>query len=144
MQSTSSLEAVSTILLSKKGDKEDLENYRPIKPLPVLYKVFMRCLLTRTRRTLDEVQPVEQADFRRKFSTVDHIITCCRLIEAAREYQELLVLTFVDYKKAFDSVEPAKVWKAPEEQGGEMRHTKSRSFATATGPPLESSWTGSG
>ncbi|KIH61485.1 hypothetical protein ANCDUO_08245 [Ancylostoma duodenale] len=44
----------STILLFKKGDKEDLENYRPITLLPVLYKVFTRCILTRIRRTLDE------------------------------------------------------------------------------------------
>ncbi|KAK6056476.1 hypothetical protein COOONC_06019 [Cooperia oncophora] len=28
-----------------------------------------------------------------------------------------LVLTFVDYKKAFDSVEPMKVWESLEEQG---------------------------
>ncbi|EPB70920.1 hypothetical protein ANCCEY_09977 [Ancylostoma ceylanicum] len=69
-------------------------------------------------------EPVEQAGFRRKFSTLDHIITCCRLIEVAREYQEPLVLTFIDHKKAFDSVEPAKVWKALEEQGVETRYTK--------------------
>ncbi|RCN43593.1 hypothetical protein ANCCAN_10436 [Ancylostoma caninum] len=77
----------STILDFKKGDKENLENYRPITLLPVLYKVFTCCLLTRIQRTLDEARPVEQAGFRRKFSTLDHI-TCCRLIEAAREYQE--------------------------------------------------------
>ncbi|KIH60190.1 hypothetical protein ANCDUO_09565 [Ancylostoma duodenale] len=115
----------STILLFKKRDKEDLENYRPVTLVVVLYKVFTHCLLTRIRRTLDEAQPVEQAGFRRKFSTLDHIITCCRLIETAPEYQEPLVLTFVDYKKAFDSMEPAKVWKALEEQGVEQRYTKS-------------------
>ncbi|EYC05138.1 hypothetical protein Y032_0084g1798 [Ancylostoma ceylanicum] len=80
--------------------------------------------MTRIRRTLDEAQPVEQAGFRRKFSTLDHIITCCRLIEVAREYQEPLVLTFIDYRKAIDSVKPAKVWKALEEQGIEARYTK--------------------
>ncbi|EPB79203.1 hypothetical protein ANCCEY_01730 [Ancylostoma ceylanicum] len=97
----------STILLFKKGDKEDLENYRPITLLSVLYKIFTRCIMTRIRRTLDEAQLVEQAGFRRKFSTLDHIITCCRLIEVAREYQEPLVLTFIDHEKTFDSVEPA-------------------------------------
>ncbi|EYC04150.1 hypothetical protein Y032_0089g2247 [Ancylostoma ceylanicum] len=75
----------STILLSKKGDKEDLENYRPITLLPVLYEVFTGCMMTRIRRTLDEAQPVQQAGFRRKFSTLDHLITCCQLVEVDRE-----------------------------------------------------------
>ncbi|EPB74877.1 hypothetical protein ANCCEY_06027 [Ancylostoma ceylanicum] len=70
--------------------------------------------MTRNRRTLDEVQP---AGFRRKFSTLVQEIICCRLIEVPREYQEPLVPTFIDYKKVFDSVEPAKVWKALKESG---------------------------
>ncbi|RCN47008.1 hypothetical protein ANCCAN_06939 [Ancylostoma caninum] len=44
----------STILLFKKGDKENLENYRLTTLLPVLYKILTRCLLTRIRRTLDK------------------------------------------------------------------------------------------
>ncbi|KIH45764.1 hypothetical protein ANCDUO_24190 [Ancylostoma duodenale] len=114
----------STTLLFKKGDKEDLENYRPITLLPVLCKVFTHCILTRIRRTLDEAELIEQARFRCKFSTLDHIITCCRLIEAAGGYQEPQVPTLIVYKKAFDSVEPAKVWKALEEQGIEMWYMK--------------------
>ncbi|EYC34233.1 hypothetical protein Y032_0001g316 [Ancylostoma ceylanicum] len=116
--------ALGRLLHVQDGDKEDLENCRPITRLPVLYKVFTRCILTCIRRTLDEAQPVERAGFRRKFSILDHIITCCRLIEVAREYQEALVLAFIDYKKAFDSVEPAKVRKALEEQSVEMRYSK--------------------
>nr|CDJ85575.1 RNA-directed DNA polymerase (reverse transcriptase) domain containing protein [Haemonchus contortus] len=87
----------STVLLFKKGDKEDLADYRPITLLPVLYKVFTRCVLARIRRTPEEAQPVKQADFHRLS----------------------LVMTFIDYKKAFDSVEPVKVWEALEEQGVE-------------------------
>ncbi|KAL6727183.1 hypothetical protein Aduo_009080 [Ancylostoma duodenale] len=87
----------NTVLLHKKGDKEDLDNYRPISLLPVLYKVFTRCLLARIRRTLEEAQPTEQAGFRRSFSTIDHIATCTRMIEACRENQVPLVMTFTDY-----------------------------------------------
>uniref|UniRef100_A0A7I4Z1H7 Reverse transcriptase domain-containing protein n=1 Tax=Haemonchus contortus TaxID=6289 RepID=A0A7I4Z1H7_HAECO len=86
----------STVLLFKKGDKEDLANYRPITLLPVLYKVFTRCILARIRRTLEEAQPVEQAGFRRNFSTLDHIATCRRLIETSREHRLPLVMTFTD------------------------------------------------
>uniref|UniRef100_A0A7I5EE48 Reverse transcriptase domain-containing protein n=1 Tax=Haemonchus contortus TaxID=6289 RepID=A0A7I5EE48_HAECO len=113
-----------TILLFKKGDKEDSDNYRPITLLPVLYKVFTRCLLARIRRQLDEAQPVEQAAFRRKFSTLDYIITCCRIIEAVREYHEPLILTFIDYRKAFDSIERGKIWSALNEQGIDPRYTE--------------------
>ncbi|EPB67666.1 hypothetical protein ANCCEY_13241 [Ancylostoma ceylanicum] len=74
--------------------------------------------------TLDEAEPVEQAGLRCKFSTLDHVITCCRSIEVGGEYQEPLVLTSIDYKNAFDSVEPAKVRKALEEQGVEAQYTK--------------------
>uniref|UniRef100_A0A7I4Z643 Reverse transcriptase domain-containing protein n=1 Tax=Haemonchus contortus TaxID=6289 RepID=A0A7I4Z643_HAECO len=75
------------------------------------------CILARIRRTLEEAQPVEQAGFRQSFSTLDHIATCRRLIEASHEHRLPLVTTFIDYKKAFDPVEPVKVWEALEEQG---------------------------
>ena len=109
-----------TILLHKKGSKEELANYRPITLLPVLYKVFTRCVLARIRRTLEEAQPVEQAGFRRGFSTMDHISTLVRVMEAFREHHLPLVLTFIDYQKAFDSVEADSVWMSLEEQGVEI------------------------
>ncbi|VDL80947.1 unnamed protein product [Nippostrongylus brasiliensis] len=59
-----------TILLFKKGDKEDLANHGPITLLPVLYEVFTRCPLTRMKRTSDDEQPIQQAGSRRKFGTL--------------------------------------------------------------------------
>ncbi|CAI5453778.1 unnamed protein product [Caenorhabditis angaria] len=113
-----------TILIFKKGDRENLENYRPITILPVLYKLFTKCILQRIRRPLEESQPVEQAGFRRSFSTMDHISTIQRILEASREHQIPLVLIFVDYHKAFDSVEPAAVWNSLKDQGVDQHYIK--------------------
>ncbi|KAK6745517.1 hypothetical protein RB195_011939 [Necator americanus] len=65
-----------------------------------------------TERTLDEAQPQEQAGFRQGFSCLDHIQTVSRVIEVCREYRLPLVLTFVDYEKAFDSVETNAILSA--------------------------------
>ncbi|KAK6749246.1 hypothetical protein RB195_001695 [Necator americanus] len=91
-----------TVLIHKKGDREDLRNYRPICLLSVLYKVFTNIIFTRISRTLDEAQPQEQAGFRQGFSCLDHIQTVSRIIEVFGEYP--FVLTLVNYEKPFDSV----------------------------------------
>ncbi|KAK6751348.1 hypothetical protein RB195_002997 [Necator americanus] len=62
-------------------------------------------LHTHQQETLGEAQPCEQAGFRQKFSCLDHVQTVSRVIEVCREYCLLFVLAFVDYEKAFDSVE---------------------------------------
>uniref|UniRef100_A0A7I4YYM3 Reverse transcriptase domain-containing protein n=1 Tax=Haemonchus contortus TaxID=6289 RepID=A0A7I4YYM3_HAECO len=106
-----------TVLLYKKGDPDDIGNYRPICLLSVIYKLFTRVILNRIGRTLDEGQPCEQAGFRRGFSTIDHIHTLTRLIEVSREYKMPLCLTFIDLKKAFDTVETEAVIEALGNQG---------------------------
>ncbi|KAK6753595.1 hypothetical protein RB195_012903 [Necator americanus] len=80
-----------TVLIHKKGDREDLRNCRPICLLSVLYKVFTKIILTRISRTLSEAQPQEQAGFRQGFSCLDHIQTVSRVIEVCREYRLPLV-----------------------------------------------------
>ncbi|KAK6735829.1 hypothetical protein RB195_018837 [Necator americanus] len=113
--------ASRTVLIHKKGDREDLRNYRPICLLSVLYKVFTKIILMRISRTLDEVQPQEQAGFRQGFGCMDHIQTVSRVIEVCREYRLLLVLTFVVYEKAFNSVETNAVLSALVDQGVYVR-----------------------
>lgn len=110
------------IILHKKGNKKDFKNYRLISLLSNIYKLFTKIITSRLERVLDDNQPREQAGFRKNFSTVDHIHTLCQLKEKCQEYNIPLCLAFVDYEKAFDSVETNAVLKALMEQGVSSRY----------------------
>ena len=92
-------------LLHKKEDITKLENYRPISLLSTLYKLFMKIITKRNTKKFDFYQPVEQAGFRSGFSTNDHLQVMRSLIEKCNEYKIGIVLIFIDFEKAFDSVE---------------------------------------
>ncbi|XGW34347.1 hypothetical protein V3C99_018313 [Haemonchus contortus] len=113
-----------TVLLYKKGDPNDIGDYRPICSLSVIYKLFTRVFLNRIGRILDEGQPCEQAGFRREFSTIDHIHTVTRLIEVSRKYKMPLCLTFIELTKAFDTVEAEAVIKALGNQDAPTQHVR--------------------
>ena len=55
--------------------------------------------------TLDYNQAREQAGFRKGYSTTDHLQVLTQIIEKTNEYEIPMCLGFVDYEKAFDSVE---------------------------------------
>ena len=107
------------ILIHKKGDTKDLKNYRPISLLSVIYKLFTKVITNRIADTLDLNQPREQAGFRSGFSTTDHIHTLNQIIEKTNEYRKPLCMAFIDYEKAFDSVEIPAVLRAIRNQGVE-------------------------
>ena len=108
----------------EKGDPEDLNNYRPITLLSQIYKVFTRVVLNRIQKRLDFEISKEQAGFRSGYSTIDHIHTLKQLMEKCREYQIPLCIGFVDYKKAFDSIETAAILNALREFGVEEKYVK--------------------
>ncbi|KAK6750956.1 hypothetical protein RB195_002743 [Necator americanus] len=51
-----------TVQLQKKGDQEDIDNYRPICLISVINKLFTTVRVA-DRKMLDEGQPCEQAGF---------------------------------------------------------------------------------
>ncbi|CAG5018038.1 unnamed protein product [Parnassius apollo] len=95
----------AVVLFFKKGDNALLKNYRPISLLSRVYVLFSRVITNRLARRLDDFQPPEQAGFRKGFSTIDHIHTLRQIVQKTEEYNLPLCLAYVDYEKAFDSVE---------------------------------------
>ena len=93
------------ILLFKKGDIANIENYGPISLLSIFYKLLTTIILNRLTNKFDFYQPVEQAGFRKGYSMTDHLQVVHTLIEKTTEYNILLHMAFIDYHKAFDSIE---------------------------------------
>ena len=61
--------------------------------------------------------PDAQADFRKGRGTRDQIANICWTIKKAREFQKNIYFCFIDYAKAFDSVDHNKLWKILKEMG---------------------------
>ena len=110
-------EFANMVIFFKKGNRKDIKNYRPICLLSNMYKLFTKIITTRLEKKLDENQPREQAGFRSKYSTTDHIHAINQLKEKCREYNIPLCVAFVDYEKAFDSVQTQAILKSLQEQG---------------------------
>ena len=68
-------------------------------------KLFTKVIKNRIEKQLDINQPREQAGFRSGYSTTDHLQVVTQLVQKANEYELPMCMAFVDYEKAFDSVE---------------------------------------
>ena len=98
--------------ITQKRERRYIKNYRPVSLLSHTYKLFTRAVQKRMERVLDENQPREQAGFRKKYSTVDHLQALNQVIEKSEEYQLPLAIGFIDYEKAFDSIEHFSIFEA--------------------------------
>lgn len=111
------------VLLHKKGDITELTNYRPISLLSHIYKLFTKIITKRLEARLDFYQPREQAGFRSGYGTNDHLLVIKNLIEKSAEYNKPLALIFVDYEKAFDTINQQKMLIALTECRIDYRYT---------------------
>lgn len=89
----------------KKNDPLICDNYRGISLLNVTYKIFSLLLLKRILPYTEAEIGDYQSGFRQGRSTLDHIFTLRQISEKAWEFNTSVHLCFVDFKKAYDSIQ---------------------------------------
>lgn len=97
--------------LPKKGDLSNCANHKGITLLNVPEKILNRIILNRIKQEVDDKLRDQQADFCKNRSCTDQIATLRIIIEQCSEWNSSLYVGFIDYEKAFDSVDRGTIWK---------------------------------
>ena len=99
------------VLVPKKGDLTIPDNYRGISLSQTAAKVYNRLLLNRIRPEVEKILRPNQSGFRPLRSTASQILALRRLIEEIRNHQKEAAIIFIDFRKAFDSVDRPTMFK---------------------------------
>ena len=78
---------------------------------------MLKILQARLQQYVNRELPDVQAGFRKGRGTRDQIANILLIIEKAREFHKNICFCFIDYAKAFDYVDPNKLWKTLKEMG---------------------------
>lgn len=99
------------VKIPKKGDLTDCNNWRGISLLSVPSKLFTRVLMNRIKKSIEKRLRIEQAGFRGGRSTMNQIFILRNIIEQTIEFNSTLYMNFIDFAKAFDSINRDCLWK---------------------------------
>ena len=90
----------------KKGDKSECSNYRPISLLPNISKIIEKAMYTRIYNFLEKYNcPYKkQFGFRNSHSTNHALISITEKIRESLDNDEYSCGVFLDFQKAFDTV----------------------------------------
>ena len=106
--------AMSIILpiYKNKGPVTNPDNYRGITTLSCFCKLFNSILNNRLTECIGElgIMGEEQTGFRHDYSTMDHVFVLKNLIDLYLNKRKRLYCAFVDYRKAFDTVNRTFLW----------------------------------
>ncbi|CAI5475650.1 unnamed protein product [Closterium sp. Yama58-4] len=106
-----------TVLLHKKGEKDQLSNYRPITLLNTVYKVLAKVMANRFKKELHQIISAEQHGFIPGRSLADAVAVVADAIEAADNDGEDWYLLMVDFQKAYDTVSRPYLFETLEKLG---------------------------
>lgn len=106
------------VKLPKKGDTMHCQNWREVTLLVIASKILSRIVLDRMKSTLDSLLRDEQAGFSHERSCTETVLATLRIItEQSLEWNNGLFLAFIDFEKAFDSVDREAMWQILQHYG---------------------------
>ena len=105
------------ISIPKKGNAKECSNYHTIAPFSHASKVMLKILQATLQQYMNHELTDVQVEFRKGRGTRDQIANICWIIKQATEFQKNIYFCFIDYAKAFDSVDHNKLWKILKELG---------------------------
>ncbi|KAL1451182.1 hypothetical protein WDU94_003467 [Cyamophila willieti] len=103
--------------IHKKGEKTEPNNYRGISLIQVTYKILSKALQNRLEKQVDKEIGEYQGGFRRGRSCVEQISNLKFILRHRKLRGKHTYVTFVDFKKAYDSVDRETLLNTLEEFG---------------------------
>ena len=97
------------IPIPKKGNAKECSNYHTIALISHASKVILKILQARLQQYVNHEIPDVPAGFRKGRGNRDWIANILWIMEKAREFQKNIYFCFIDYAKAFDSVDHNKL-----------------------------------
>ena len=99
-------------IFKKKGSPFDANNYRGITLLSCLGKLFSMCINVRLTKFVTDRHIIgeEQTAFREGYSTMDNSFILNELINMYLHKKSRLYCCFIDYQKAFDTINRSALW----------------------------------
>ena len=99
------------VKLPKEGNLKEYTNWRGITLLVIASNVLGKILIERLKRGADKRLRAEQAGCRQGRSTTEQIFILRNIIGQSYEWQSPLVLNFIDFEKAFNSLHRPSLWE---------------------------------
>ena len=100
---------LNIVPIPKSGDLSIGGNYRGISLSSIVAKTYNRMILTRIRPELDRHLRTNQNGFRVGRTIVGYILALRRLIEGVKANNLPAVVTFIDFRKVFDTIHRGKM-----------------------------------
>jgi len=108
---TEDLKSAIAVPIFKKGDLSKMENYRGISLLCTAYKILAKLTARRLADLSEEFLLECQHGFRKRRSCTNASYTIKLIMEKQIEFNKQTHICFVDFKKAYDKVDQARLFE---------------------------------